>query len=133
MIPTREYCEEYYKKHNRKYVVAVDFDFTLCQSNYPNCGDEIKPVCDYIRYIAKSPYCELILWTCRQSDYLIDAIKWCDEHGIRFDEINRQGYFDDTKFTESRKIFCNMLIDDTNYNFDINDFKYFMEVESLWR
>ena len=131
MLPTIRDTQEYFEKHNRRYVFCVDFDHTLCDSNYPDCGDEIKPICDYIRYIAKSQYSEMILWTCRTGDTLIDAIKWCKEHGMWFDEVNRQGYFDEMQFTESRKVFCNTLIDDTNYNFNIKDFEDFINKISI--
>ena len=30
-------------------VIAVDFDNTLCESHYPECGEPIQYVCDLIR------------------------------------------------------------------------------------
>lgn len=131
MIPSRDVIETYYRVYKAKYVLCIDFDHTLCNSDYPKCGDEIKPICDYIRYIQQTPYMEIILWTCRSGDTLIDAIKWCKEHGITIHQVNRQGYFDDTLYTESRKVFCNCLIDDTSYSFDIKDFEEFNEKNKI--
>jgi len=122
MLPTKSDIKDYYLKNNTKYIITVDFDDTLCQHAYPKCGTPIKPICDYIKYIQTSLYVELILWTCRTGDPLIAAIDWCNENEIYFNEINRQGEFDSSKFTESRKVYCNLSIDNTAYSFNIDDF-----------
>lgn len=57
-------------------VIAVDFDHTLCDSCYPDCGDPIEPVCRYIRS-AHARGATIILNTCRENEYLDLAKEWC--------------------------------------------------------
>lgn len=68
-------------------IIAVDFDGTLCISNYPKI---IKPRTEVINELLKEQLlgARIILWTCREGTYLTEAIKWCYEQGIVFDSIN---------------------------------------------
>lgn len=68
-------------------IIAVDFDGTLCENKYPEIGEPNEYV---IRELIKRQEegAALILWTCRTSDRLIDAVKWCSEHGLIFDCVN---------------------------------------------
>lgn len=120
----KKILDEYYATSPPvKYCVAVDFDKTLCDSYYPFLGDEIEPICNFIRSIQDLDIV-LILNTCRTGFYLSDALMWCNEHHIYFDYINGN---DPQRIIEygadSRKISCNMMIDDSCYNFNINDFE----------
>lgn len=67
--------------------IAVDFDGTLCENKYPSIGsakwDVIVALKDEQRNGAK-----LILWTCRQGEYLDKAVSWCYGNGLIFDAIN---------------------------------------------
>ena len=45
-------------------IIAVDFDGTLCYSNWPELGEPNKPLIEYLRAQQKSGN-KLILWTCR--------------------------------------------------------------------
>lgn len=105
------------------YCLALDFDGTLCDSNYPNLGDEIAPICDFIRSIQDLDVV-IVLNTCRTGDALTSALHWCAEHDIRYDYYNGNDPYRILQYgVDSRKISCNMLIDDTCYNFNIEDFK----------
>lgn len=115
-----------YNGENRKYIMCLDFDKTLCYSNYPSCGDPITPVVEYVKYIQQADM-TTILWTCREGKALEDAVKWCEQNDIRIDYVNEQGEFDKNKWKDTRKVFCNLLIDDTSYNFNVADFADFME------
>lgn len=116
--------EEYYSTSPPvKYCLAIDFDKTLCDSIYPNLGDEVVPICNFVRSIQDLDVI-IILNTCRTGIALANAIHWCDEHNIKYDYINGNDPYRILEYgADSRKISCNMLIDDTCYNFDINDFK----------
>lgn len=67
--------------------IAVDFDGTLCISEYPKI---IEPRSDVIEELLKEQQAgaKIILWTCREGTYLTEAIAWCYEQGIVFDGIN---------------------------------------------
>ena len=68
-------------------IIAVDFDGTLFTEEYPNIG---KPKWRVINWCkerqAKGDI--LILWTCREGEYLREAIETCKEVGLVFDFVN---------------------------------------------
>lgn len=68
-------------------IIAVDFDGTLCISEYPEI---IRPRTEVINDLLKEQQlgAKIILWTCREGERLTEAIKWCYEQGIVFDSIN---------------------------------------------
>ena len=119
----KKILDEYYATSPPvKYCIALDFDGTLCDSHYPNLGDEIKPICDFIRSIQDFDVV-IVLNTCRTGKALADALKWCDEHNIKYTYFNgNDPHRIITWGADSRKISCDMLIDNTCYNFNINDF-----------
>lgn len=93
-------------------IIAVDFDNTLCETEYPVFCKPIQYVIDYV-LAEKRQGAKLILWTCRTGDDLAAAVRWCAAHGIEFDAINENlpeviaEYGDDC-----RKIFADEYIDD---------------------
>ena len=50
-------------------IIAVDFDGTLCYSNWPELGEPNMPLIEYLRAQKKSGN-KLILWTCRVGEAL---------------------------------------------------------------
>lgn len=68
-------------------VIAVDFDGTLCVSNYPCIG---KPKLRVIKKLQREQRkgAKVILWTCRTGALLEDALSFCNEHNIVLDGIN---------------------------------------------
>ena len=72
-------------------IIAVDFDGTLCFSNWPELGE---PNCHLIEYLRnwREQGNKLILWTCRAGDALERAISWCHDHHLEFDAINDKSY-----------------------------------------
>ena len=68
-------------------IYAVDFDFTLCNSNYPELGEPIHSVMDFCKHKQKEGH-KLILWTCRSNEYLKQAVEWCEGNGLIFDAVN---------------------------------------------
>ena len=94
-------------------IIAVDFDGTLCENEYPEIGAPKKDVIGYILEQQKKNDAKLILWTNRSGEYLDKAIYWCLAYGIRFDEINKNLPEIIKKFgNDCRKIFANEYIDD---------------------
>ena len=68
-------------------IIAVDFDDTLCFSNWPNLGAPNLPLINYL-HTQKTAGSRIILWTCRAGKPLDDAIEWCKRSGLYFDAIN---------------------------------------------
>ena len=104
-------------KHTRElpYIVAVDFDGTLCEDKYPAIGkpnyDIIKAIQDY-----KSFGWKVILWTCRNGKALEQAVAWCRQHGLTFDAVNENLPVVREAFggSDTRKVFANVYVDDKN-------------------
>jgi len=107
------------------FILAVDFDGTLFDGNFPKSGEPnwviIKQVKEFKKYGA-----EIVLWTCRDGEVLQEAIDKCKEVGLVFDAhndntasqkiyIEKQG---DGKSFSKRKIFANFYLDDRAHNLD---------------
>ena len=101
-------------------IIAVDFDGTLCENNYPGIGEPNTKLINNLK-TAKENGDKIILWTCRENEKLDDAIKWCKEKGLIFDAVNENLQESIKSFNgNSRKVFANIYIDDRSYK-DIND------------
>jgi len=105
--------------HKYYRTIAVDFDGTLCEFDYPNIG-KIAPkhqtVIDFIK-INKSRGSTIILWTCRCGKPLEEAVAWCKEKEIPIDYVNEnppeliKAFGGDT-----RKVVAELYIDDKGIN-----------------
>ena len=90
--------------------IAVDFDGTLCEDNFPNIGEPKQEVINWVLEQQKKD-CKLILYTLRRGHLLVSAINWAKERGIVFDYI------------ANNKIGADIFIDDKNMRVeDINRF-----------
>ena len=96
------------------YIIAVDFDGTLCENEYPNIGAPKDNVITAVKQYHNFGW-KIVLWTCRNGNQLLEAIEWCEEHGLKFDAVNcnipevQQEFGGDT-----RKVFANVYLDDRN-------------------
>jgi hypothetical protein len=105
----------------RKMVIAVDFDGTLCEHDFPEIGEigaVHQKVIEHLRF-AKSQGDTIILWTCREDlperNYLSEAVAWCEENGIPIDYVNEYpmpGF----KGFATRKVCADVYIDDKALN-----------------
>ena len=93
-------------------IVAVDFDNTLCFSNWPDLGEPNTRLIEYLKTWHKNGN-KLILWTCRAGNDLQCAVNWCKEYGLQFDAVN-ENLPETIKLygTDSRKISADFYIDD---------------------
>jgi len=79
---------------NKKLVIAVDFDGTLCDYAFPEIGiqNEDQKVLMKKLIQVRSEGHKLILYTCRgdNEEYrvLSEAVEWCSQKGLEFDAIN---------------------------------------------
>ncbi|MBP5282796.1 MAG: hypothetical protein J6Z22_09905 [Lachnospiraceae bacterium] len=92
--------------------IAVDFDGTLCFSNWPELGEPNLPLIEYLRD-QRSHGNKLILWTCRAGEALEKAVEWCRDHHLEFDAVNDNlPEIIELYGNNSRKISCDYYIDD---------------------
>lgn len=96
-------------------IYAVDFDGMLnLAEEYPKLG---KPNMQLIRFLKERQQegDKIVLWTCREGDYLKSTIKYCKNYGLTFDAINDNvPVMKRTYGNNSRKVFADHYIDDRN-------------------
>lgn len=101
-------------KFNLPLIYAVDFDGTLCEDKYPEIGEPRPLIIEQIKHYQEQGI-RTILWTCRTDEYLEAAVKWCEEHGLKFDEVNTNIPEVKALFGgDTRKVFADRYFDDKN-------------------
>lgn len=114
------------------FIVAVDFDGTLCSQNFPEIGEAdlelIKMLKDWRYEEQDVEQRRLILWTCRDNhteDRLLDkAIMFCTANGLEFDAVNRNCDEVIAMFNnDTRKVYANEYVDDKSINYRFGDAK----------
>lgn len=97
-------------------IIAVDFDGTLCENDWPNIGRPITAVIDWIKE-RKREGSKIILWTCREGKKLTEAVNWCWRHDLIFDAVNQNVPEIIESFgMDCRKIYADIYIDDLSFN-----------------
>ena len=105
---------EMIKKERRPKIYAIDFDGTIVKNKWPEIGEPVKEVVDFILGIQERDD-EWILLTMREGEKLQEAIEWCIYNGLTPTAINdniprMKEFFKNNP----RKIFANCYIDDNN-------------------
>lgn len=93
--------------------IAVDFDGTIVEHDYPAIGKEKLFAFQTLKELGKMG-AQLILWTFRTGKELDEAVEYCRKNGIEFYAVNKnypEEIFDETV---SRKINADIYIDDKN-------------------
>lgn len=92
-------------------VIAVDFDGTITKENkFPEIGEIRKNAIDVIKNLQKHDH-KVFLWTCREGQYLIDAINFLESKGLFLDGYNISPY---DNINNGRKAIADLYIDDRN-------------------
>ncbi len=97
----------------RAKIIAVDFDGTLVEEGkWPEIGATNHKVLNYCKR-GQEKGTRIILWTNRAGEPLDNAIKWCEEHGLRLDAVN-DNLQESVDFfgSNTRKIYADEFIDD---------------------
>jgi hydroxymethylpyrimidine pyrophosphatase-like HAD family hydrolase len=94
-------------------IIAVDFDGTIVEDAYPRIGKPQMFAFETLKKLQEQGH-RLILWTYRCEDKLDEAVKFCEDNGIRFYAVNKS--FPEEEYTDniSRKINADLFIDDRN-------------------
>jgi hypothetical protein len=93
--------------------IAVDFDGTIVDHEYPAIGKEKLFAFRTLKELEKMG-ARLILWTFRAGKELDEAVEFCRKNGIEFYAVNKN--YPEEVFDESisRKIDADIFIDDRN-------------------
>lgn len=93
--------------------IAVDFDGTIVEHEYPKIGKEKLFAFRTLKELEKQG-ASLILWTFRTGKELDEAIEYCRNNGLEFYAVNRNYPEEIMDETVSRKINADIYIDDKN-------------------
>lgn len=93
--------------------IAVDFDGTIVEHDYPSIGKEKLFAIRTLRELEKKG-ARLILWTFRTGKELDEAVEYCRKNGIEFYAVNKNYPEEVVDDSVSRKIDADIFIDDKN-------------------
>ena len=95
-----------------KAVLAIDFDLTICMSDYPKLGNERFNAGYHIRNLANEGF-GIVINTCREGLSLAAAIEWLHKNNIPYHYVNCNfPYLIEKYGADCRKISADMYIDD---------------------
>lgn len=98
-------------------VVAVDFDGTLAETEYPRILFGNDNVINMVKWL-KENGATIVLWTCREEKELDEALSWCKLNGIPIDYANENVPERIKLFgTDCRKIGYDLILDDKSISF----------------
>ena len=90
-------------------VIAIDFDGCITEKNiFPEIGKAREHAFEAIRQFQKLGH-QVVLWTCREGEHLVNAINWLLQNNIKMDGYNANLYP-----IYSKKIVADVYIDDKN-------------------
>jgi hypothetical protein len=93
--------------------IAVDFDGTIVDHEYPAIGKEKLFAFQTLRELEKLG-ARLILWTYRTGKELDEAVEFCRNNGVEFYAVNKNYPEEIFDSTVARKIDADIFIDDRN-------------------
>jgi len=95
-----------------EHILAIDFDLTICMSDYPKLGKQRLNAGYVIRKLFDEGF-GIVINTCREGHALSDAMHWLKEHDIPYHYINCNFPHLIEKYgADCRKISADMYIDD---------------------
>lgn len=95
------------------YTIAVDFDGTIVEDEYPKIGKPRIFAFDTLKKLQENGH-RLILWTYRNGRHLEEAVAFCKSNGIIFYSVNKSFPEEEYDPKYSRKINADYFIDDRN-------------------
>ncbi len=90
-------------------VIAVDFDGTIVQHDYPRIGAEVPEALDTLKLWVNNGH-KIILWTMRSGKELEEAVLFLEGRGLELWGINQNPIQDE--WTNSPKAYAQVYIDD---------------------
>lgn len=93
-----------------KMIIAVDFDGTCVEHDYPDVGLDVEGAVETLRALTAKGH-RLILFTMRSGAKLEAAERWFRDRKIELWAVNRNP--EQREWTESTKVFADIYIDDS--------------------
>src|SRR6056297_3001386 len=93
--------------------IAVDFDGTIVEDNYPAIGKELPFATGVLKRLQSDGH-QLILWTHRNREQLEEAVMFCKNRGLEFYAVNNNYPGESKEPCSWQKIRADIFIDDQN-------------------
>lgn len=93
--------------------IAVDFDGTIVEHEYPRIGKELPFAIDTLKLLQREGH-QLILFTSREGKLLDEAVAFCRDRGLEFYAVNSNQPEDARAARHSTKVMADVYIDDHN-------------------
>lgn len=100
--------------------IAVDFDGTIVEHEYPKIG-KLKPNAKETINKWYEQGHKIIIWSCRYDEGIQEVIDFLNDNKIKFHTFNKNVDLDDN-FDPYPKIYADLYIDDRGFRF--TDDKY---------
>ncbi len=98
----------------KDFIIEFDFDGTIYKDQYPEIGAPIDGMKELINWCFSQGFI-IGIWTCRAGSMMSQAIFKLQNDSINFDKINANAqYLIDYYKTDTRKMSCDLFIDDKN-------------------
>ncbi len=94
--------------------IAVDFDGTIVEHEYPKIGKPIPFALDVLKKLQQEERHTLIMWTVREGKLLQEAIDYCESQGLKFYAYNKNFPGEEYEEGAPRKLSVDLFIDDRN-------------------
>ena len=91
-------------------IIAVDFDGTCVEHDYPSVGIDVEGAVEVLRAIVAKRH-RLILFTMRSGSKLDDAVRWFRDRKIELWAVNENP--EQREWTSSPKVYADIYIDDS--------------------
>jgi hypothetical protein len=91
-------------------IIAVDFDGTCVEHDYPSVGIDVEGAVEVLRAIVAKRH-RLILFTMRSGSKLDDAVRWFRDRKIELWGVNENP--EQREWTSSPKVYADLYIDDS--------------------
>jgi len=95
-------------------VIAVDFDGTIVEHEYPKIGKPIPFALEVLKKLQQEEHHTLILWTMREGALLQEAVDYCEKGGVSFYAHNKNYPGEEFQEGDARKLAVDLFIDDRN-------------------
>jgi hypothetical protein len=91
-------------------IIAVDFDGTVVDYDFPNIGQNVPGAAEAMQRLQLAGH-KIVLFTMRSGDYLKDAIEWFNRNGIALHGVNKEP--EQASWTSSPKAYAHVYVDDS--------------------
>lgn len=107
--PRRAFIWRLMTKKPKPIYIAIDFDGTIVEHQYPDIGPEAPGAIEWMKRFIEAG-ARLILFTMRSGDTLYEAVEFCQRAGVTFFGVNENP--NQIIWTISPKPYAQVYIDD---------------------